>query len=66
MEVQLFRVFGSPDDQLERGYALGNLSDPVNEYRPIEDLVFPSPDEAIAHARQTGWRVVRVESEGDQ
>ncbi len=63
MQVQLFRVFGAPDDQLERGYALGNLSDPVNEYLPIENLVFHSPDEAIAHARQIGWRVVRIERE---
>ncbi len=61
MEVQLFRVFGSQDEHLGRGYALGNLSEPVNEYHPIGGQVFNSPDEAIAHACQIGWRVVRIE-----
>lgn len=62
MQVQLFQVFGSPDEHLEKGYALGDLSDPVNEYQPIGGQVFRSPDDAIAHARQTGWRVVRTEA----
>ena len=62
VEVQLFRVFGSPDEQPRRGYALGDLSDPVNEYHPIGGHIFNSPDEAIAHASQIGWRLVRIEA----
>lgn len=61
MQVQVIRVFCSPDEHLKRGYGLGNLSDPVNEYQPLGDKVFASPEEAIAHASQIGWRVVRIE-----
>jgi hypothetical protein len=63
MEVQVFRVIGGPvDEGSDQGFGLGNLSEPVNEYQPLEGRIFASPDDAIAHARKTGWLVLRVES----
>ena len=42
-------------------YALGDLSEPVTQYEPIGQELFPTVDAAIDFAKRRGWQVLRVE-----
>lgn len=57
-QVQVFRVLSS-QAQL---YALGDLSEPVHQFEPIESEFFPTAEAAVDYATSHGWKVERIES----
>ena len=57
-QVQVFRVLSSQ----ARLYALGDISEPVHQFEPIESEFFPSVQAAVDYAKGRGWHVQRIES----
>ena len=56
-EVQVFRLLSAKAEL----YALGDLTEPVRQFEPIEPEFFPTVQAAVDYANGRGWKVIRIE-----